>query len=246
MKRIIIIGASSGLGLRIAADFAAAGWKTGVAARRQEPLRELQSQYPDRVVTAEIDVTRPDATGRFDTLVETMGGMDVLLYASGVGFTDPELDDAKLRNTVAVNVDGFARIVSAAYRYFRNSLNPNRGQIAVITSVAATRGIGVSAAYSASKRFQQTFLEALRQLAYTQGVNVDITDIRPGFVRTPLLDESRTYPMIMTVPYAARLIERAIIRRRRTAYIDMRWGVAVGLWRLVPPCLWRRLRLDFN
>ena len=148
-----------------------------------------------------------------------MQGTVTLRYASGIGFTDPELDDTRIADTLQVNVVGFARIISAAYRHFRDSDNPCGGQIAAITSVAGTKGIGVSAAYSASKRFQQMFLNALRQLANQQKVNVAITDVRPGFVRTALLDENREYPMIMSVEYASRLIERAIVRRKKVAYI---------------------------
>lgn len=246
MKRIVIIGASSGMGRQIAADFAAAGWKVGVAARRLEPLQQLKSRFPDNIETACIDVTAPDAAGRFSRLVEQLDGMDLLLYASGIGFTDPELDDTRIADTLQVNVVGFARIISAAYRHFRDSDNPCGGQIAAITSVAGTKGIGVSAAYSASKRFQQMFLNALRQLANQQKVNVAITDVRPGFVRTALLDENREYPMIMSVEYASRLIERAIVRRKKVAYIDSRWGIVSELWAMLPECVWRHIRLEFN
>lgn len=246
MKRIVIIGASSGMGRQIAADFAAAGWKVGVAARRLEPLQQLKSRFPDNIETACIDVTASDAVGRFSRLVEQLDGMDLLLYASGIGFTDPELDDTRIADTLQVNVVGFARIISAAYRHFRDSDNPCGGQIAAITSVAGTKGIGVSAAYSASKRFQQMFLNALRQLANQQKVNVAITDVRPGFVRTALLDENREYPMIMSVEYASRLIEQAIVRRKKVAYIDSRWGIVSGLWTMLPECVWRHIRLEFN
>lgn len=245
MKKIIIIGASSGLGARIAADFAAAGWRVGVAARREKPLQKLREAYPANVVVKTIDVTAVDAVERFNELIRLTDGMDVMLYCAGVGFTDLQLDDARLVNTLAVNVTGFARLVSAAYRYFRDTADGDTpGQIAAITSVAGVKALGISAAYSASKAFGIRYLNALEQLAFRQQVNVCFTDIRPGFVRTPLLDDSRQYPMIMPVGYASRLIERAIVRRRRVAYIDWRWGVASNLWRLVPQRLWRHIALD--
>lgn len=246
MKKIVIVGASSGIGLQVAADFAAAGWRVGMAARRLEPMLAIKDLYPGRVEVAQIDVTAQDAPRLFTDLIEAIDGMDILLFASGTGFSDPELDDAKLLNTLEVNVVGFARIVAEAYKYFRATANLSQGQIAVISSVAATKGLGIAAAYSASKRFQVQFINSLEQLAYTQQVNVAFTDIRPGFVRTPLLKPDRNYPMIMPVAKAAKLIEQAIIRRKRVAVIDSRWRFVNDLWRLIPQRLWRHVEITFN
>ena len=243
MKKIIVIGASSGMGRRIATDFARMGWRVGVAARREDALREIRDQFPDRIVYRTIDVTAEDAVSRFLDLIEETGGMDILLYAAGCGWNDPDLDAAKTRRTLAVNVEGFTRNVNAAYIYYKDTANqPRPGQIAVITSIAGTKGIGVSAAYSASKRYQNTYLEALEQLARRQQVNVAITDIRPGFVDTALI-EGQSYPMTMSVNHVAPLIEKAILHRRHIVYIDSRWGILTALWRLIPRPLWRNLPL---
>ncbi len=243
MKRIIIIGASSGLGRRVALDFARYGFRVGVAARRENLLKSIKKEYPDRVEYMTIDVTAQNAVARFNQLIEKLDGMDILLYASGTGFQDPDLTDGKLEQTLRVNVVGFARIISAAYRYFRATANVHPGQIAAITSVAATKGIGIAAAYSSSKRFQQQFLDSLEQLAYNQQVNVRFTDIRPGFVRTDILDANKDYPMIMNVDYAAPLIEHAVLTCRRRATIDSRWLIVTTLWRMIPRCLWKRINL---
>ena len=245
MKRIVIIGASSGIGARVAVDFAAAGWRVGIAARRTDCLKEIKDLYPKQIEYLEIDVTAQDAVEKFYNLIELIDGMDILLYAAGVGFCDPELDLEKLNSTLQTNVVGYARILAAAYKYYRSTANLHTGQIAAITSVAGTKGIGVAAAYSASKRFQQTFLNALEQLAYQQQVNVALTDIRPGFVDTPLLAEGRDYPMLMTVDRVAPLIETAILRRRRVYTVDYRWRAVNALWRLVPQRLWRHIGLNW-
>ncbi|MCI9042758.1 MAG: SDR family NAD(P)-dependent oxidoreductase [Muribaculaceae bacterium] len=246
MKKIVIVGASSGIGFQVAADFARAGWRVGMAARRLEPMQAIKDQYPDHVEIASIDVTAPDAPQRFADLIEAIDGMDTLLFCSGTGFTDPELDDARIVNTLEVNVVGFARIVAEAYKYFRATASVEQGQIAVITSVAATKGLGIAASYSASKRFQVQFINSLEQLAYTQQVNVAFTDIRPGFVRTPILRDDRSYPMIMSVAEAAKLVERAVVARKRVAVIDSRWRIVAGLWSLIPQRLWRHVNVNFN
>lgn len=231
----------------MAADFARMGWRVGVAARRGELLKTLKDQFPDRVEYSEIDVTAPDAVERFNDLIETLDGMDVLLYAAGCGWYNPALDPADDERTVQVNVLGFTKIVNAAYRYYKQTANVSRGRIAVLTSVAGVKGLGISAAYSASKRYQWTYLQALDQLAHQQHVNVGITDIRPGFVRTDLLKNGPTdLPMVMSLDYVAPRVERAILRGYRVATIDSRWAVVTGLWRMIPACLWRRLAIDFG
>ncbi len=244
MKNILIIGASSGIGRRVAEDFALMGWRVGVAARREEPLKELQEKHPDNVVYETMDVTANDCVERFYRLIERMNGMDVLLFASGVGFQNPELQLSREVRTLETNVVGFARIVTAAYRYYRDTANDAPGRIAFISSVASTKGIGVAASYSASKRFQRTYIEALEQLAHKQRVNVKFTDIRPGFIRTPILDESRDYPLLMTLDYAAPLIELAIIRGKRVATVDWRWRLLCAAWRCIPSRWWVNMDID--
>lgn len=238
MKRIIVIGASSGMGRRVAEDFAKAGWRVGIAARNEERLREVKDIFPERVTYSVIDVTAQDAVKKFEDLIEQIGGMDILLFAAGTGWYNPELNTGKDEATIGVNITGFTRIVNAAFRYFAATANVSRGRIAAITSVAGVKGLGVSAAYSASKRYQWTYLQALDQLAHSRHVNVSITDIRPGFVDTPLLHGNRNYPMLMTVDYVAPMIEKAIMQRRRVVTIDSRWRVVSALWKAIPSCIW--------
>ena len=246
MKKIIIIGASSGIGFQVAADFAAMGWRVGMAARSLQSMDTLKQQYPGNIQTAYLDVTAEDALRRFGDLIEDIDGMDILLFASGVGFADPELDDAKTTNTLNVNVVGFARILAYAYKYFRDTANVHPGQIAAITSVAGTKAIGIAAAYSASKKFQQRYIDALDHLAHIQHVNIRFTDIRPGFVRTPLLRDDCDYPMIVTVAEAALCVEHAILKQRRIATVDSRWRIVNALWRLIPRPVWNHININLH
>ena len=97
------------------------------------------------------------------------------------------------------------------------------------------------ASYSASKSYQQAYLRALDQLSRLEHLDIRITDIRPGWIRTPLLDGQTAATMEMTLPYAVKRIARAIIRGKRVAVIDWRWNLLAGLWRLVPHWLWVKL-----
>jgi len=231
------------MGMRVATDFARLGWRVGIAARREERLKAIKELYPDRVEYMVMDVVAPDAVEKFYKLIELIDGMDYLLYAAGCGWFNPALDAERDDETIDVNVKGFTRIIIAAYKYYRDTADFRRGHIAAITSVAGMKGMGVSATYSASKRYQWTFLQALDQLAHQQRVNVRITDIRPGFVDTPLLGAHKSYPMEMSVDYVAPRLETAMLRGKRIAYIDSRWAVVTAMWRMVPDSLWRRIEL---
>ncbi|MCM1292249.1 MAG: SDR family NAD(P)-dependent oxidoreductase [Bacteroides sp.] len=243
-KRIVIIGASSGIGRRVALDLAGRGWRVGIAARRVDRLKEIAAKCSDRISYRAIDVGADDAVENMMALIDEIGGMDTLLYAAGVGYQDPDIDSEILDQTLRTNVDGFSRIITAAYKYLRTKKSKHKGQIAAITSIAGTKGIGLAAAYSATKRYEQIYLDAIDQLAHSRKEDITITDIRPGFIRTALLSDKRRYPMEMSLDYAVPRIERAIIKGKRVAIVDWRWAIVVELWRLVPQWIWNRLRLD--
>ena len=158
MKRAVIVGATSGLGLEVARLLLERGWSIGVAGRRVEALEQLRAVAPDRVRVRAIDVTQSDAPDRLHALIDDLGGMDLYFHSSGIGRQNPDLDPSIELSTVRTNGEGFVRMVTAAYRYFRTQ---GRGHIAAITSVAGTRGMGAAAAYSATKRFQRTNLLSL-------------------------------------------------------------------------------------
>ena len=85
MKRIIIIGATSGIGREVAKLYIARGWQVGVAGRRTDELENLRQEAPQQVYTETIDVTHDDAPTRLQSLIDKVGGMDVFLLSSGIG-----------------------------------------------------------------------------------------------------------------------------------------------------------------
>ncbi len=221
MKRIIIIGATSGIGLEVARCYLKDGWQVGVAGRREEELEKIRLSAPGQVCTQTIDVTREDAPFSLEQLITKMGGMDVFLLSSGIGKQNLSLQPDIELQTAATNVSGFIRMVNAAYHYFEQR---GKGHIAVISSIAGTKGLGSAPAYSATKRFQNTYIDALDQLAHMKKLNISFTDIRPGFVATPLLKDDK-YPLLMHTSQVASQIVKAISRRKRVAIIDWRYQI---------------------
>lgn len=250
MKRAIIIGATSGIGREVARALAQRGVVVGVAGRRADRLKELQGEFgEERVCIAEIDVTKEDATERLDALISKVGAPDLLLYASGIGKQNPELDlDIEL-NTVATNSVGMVRLVVHFLRYVKQSQAYNakhKAHIAVISSVAGTKGMGSAPAYSATKSMQSTYLSALAQYVRMYDVPAVFSDIRPGFVATEILNPNKRYPMLMSPATATRHILRGLRRRRRIIIFDWRFKLIVLLWRLIPRCVWERLTIVRN
>ncbi len=233
MKRAIVIGASSGIGLEVARLLKIKGWTVGVAARRVERLSEFEH-------TACIDVNDEKAGERLLELVEQTGGMDLYFHASGIGHQNRALDESIELQTVTTNGLGFTRMVGTAYRYMADH---GGGQIAVISSIAGTKGLGPAPAYSATKAFQNTYLQALEQLSNARHLNIRFTDLRPGFVGTDLLNDGNHYPMLLDKTKVARDIVTSIEKRRHIRVIDWRWRAITWMWRRIPRFIWRRLPL---
>lgn len=243
MKRAIIIGATSGIGQEVAKCLLQEGWHIGIAGRRQSALEVFQQTAPEQLVIQALDVTQEDANEKLNTLIAKLGGMDLFLLSSGIGFQNMKLDIDIELNTARTNVEGFTRMVDTAFSYFKEN---GGGHLAVISSIAGTKGLGVAPAYSATKRFQNTYIDALEQLAHLQKLNIHFTDIRPGFVATNLLNDGKHYPMLMKADKVGRLITRALNRNQRVAVIDWRYGFLVFFWRMIPRWLWKRLPIKTN
>lgn len=234
-RRAIVIGASSGIGREVAKLLMKDGWTVGVAARREDMLKEL-----DATAVEQIDVTKEDATMRLQALISRLGGMDLFFYASGIGKQNRELQEDIELATVQTNGIGFTRMIGEAYRFFAAQ---GSGHIAAITSIAGTKGLGPAPSYSATKAMQNVYLQALEQQAKSRGLNIRFTDIRPGFVDTALLSGDFHYPMMLKPEKVAKEIIDAINHHRHIRVIDWKYRLLTALWRRIPRWLWRRIRL---
>lgn len=119
MKRAIIIGATSGIGKEVARLLLQQGWYIGIAGRRTEALEALQTDSPKQVEIQRMDVTAEDAPMQLQRLIEKLGGMDLFFLSSGVGFQNRDLNPEIELNTAYTNVDGFIRMMTCAFHYFR-------------------------------------------------------------------------------------------------------------------------------
>lgn len=237
MKKIIIIGATSGIGYALAKLYAQSGWRVGVTGRRLECLEELYSHAPDRILYRQHDVMAEGQIAVVEDLMAEMGGADVIVYNSGVGIFNKHLDYAPEYQTIRVNVAGFVETATWAYRYFRAN---GGGHIVGVSSVAAIRGTGTAPAYAASKAFMASYMEGLRQKAHRDKKGVCITDIRPGFVDTPMTKQNKGMFWVTTPERAALQMKAAIEAKKRVAYVTKRWALVAFMLRLVPRFIYDR------
>lgn len=250
MRRAIIIGATSGIGRAVAVALLEQGWQVGIAGRREHLLKELESEAGgDHVVSEVMDVTQDSATEALDRLIERMGDVDLLLFASGIGRQNRALDEHIELSTVKTNCEGMVRIVDHFINHVRR--NPaytarRKAHVAVITSVAGTMGIGTAPAYSATKKMQSTYLVALSQLIRMERLPITLSDIRPGFVRTEILNPEKHYPMVISCERAAQYIIKGLARRKRIITFDWRYRCIVFFWRMIPRWLWERMTFVRN
>jgi short-subunit dehydrogenase len=256
MQKILIIGATSGIGRELARLYAAAGHRIGATGRRQELLDSLQLEYPDRILTATSDATAPDTARQLADLTQRLGGLDILIFNAGWGDLSDALDWNIDKPTVDINVNAFLAAVHFGWNYF---IQQGYGHLVTVSSIAGNRGNRHSPAYSAAKAFQSTYFEGLYIKARKMKIPLYVTDIQPGFVDTrpssDLLRHSppRPEPSLRSVltkgprfwvapaDKAARQIIRAIEKKRRVAHITHRWWIIAKLFRSIPGWLYYRI-----
>ncbi|MBO3698160.1 SDR family NAD(P)-dependent oxidoreductase [Roseivirga sp. E12] len=236
MKKAIVIGASSGIGRALAIQLAKADYCVGITGRRSAELQAIKAQQPDAFVVSAFDNTLPGLVENLNSLVTTLGGLDLLIISSGTGELNPDLDYGLEKPTIDLNVDAFTEIANWGYAYFKQQQS---GHMVGITSLAGLRGGRLAPAYNASKAYQINYLEGLRQKATSEKLNLVITDIRPGFVDTAMAKGEGIF-WLAHPEKAAKQIYGLIRRKRSKGYVTKRWRLFAGLVKLMPGGLYKR------
>lgn len=236
-RKIIIIGASSGIGKEMACLYASRGEQVAITGRRAGLLEAIRSEHPDQIITRPFDVMQPGSSEHLDALIQELGGLDLLIYNAGYGNARRELDWEIERLTTETNVNGFVAIINYAFTFF---CRKGYGQIALTSSVAALRGNSWSPAYSASKAYMSNYAEGLQIKAAKMHKAISITDIRPGFIDTKMSGGNKRFWMASPRKAAAQIVT-AIDRKKRIAYITRRWWLVAAIMRLLPYSIYRRL-----
>lgn len=236
-KKVIIIGASSGIGRELAILYANAGWRMGITGRREALLDELKDTFPDQVETAVFDVMGTDNIRHLEQLIQKLDGLDLLVYNAGYGEVSTTLDWSIDKTTVLTNVNGFIEMINFTFNYFKQQ---GHGQIAATSSIASLAGNHFAPAYSASKAFMSNYMEGLYLKAKKNKLRINITDIQPGFVKTTM---ARGPARFWEAPAAkaARQMMDAIEAKKFRVYITKRWWLVAQLIKMLPGWLYRKM-----
>lgn len=235
-KRIIIIGATSGIGRALAEHYAKTGCRVGISGRREYLLDAIHEHFPNHIVTECFDVQGSDNIQHLQSLIEKTGGMDILIYNAGFGDPNQTLDWHIEKTTYETNVKGFLEIVHFAFNFF---VQQGHGQIAATSSVAANRGNGLAPAYSASKAFMSVYMEGLLMKAAKMKVNITITDIQPGFIASKTAKNKVFW--VTPVDKAVQQMAKGIDKKKFRVYISRRWRIIAWIMKRVPSFVWHKL-----
>ncbi len=238
MKRAVVVGASSGIGREVALELSRRGYRLGLAARRINLLENLKNELPGPSEIEMMDLAQPEETiARLGRLVESLGGMDLIVISSGTGHINKELEWSPEKETIEVNALGFAAVAGFAARYF---LARGEGHIAGISSIAALRGSADAPAYAATKAFASNYLEGIRVRMRKAGARVTVTDVKPGFVDTAMAQGDGLF-WVAPPRKAAEQICRAIRKKKSHVYVTRRWRLVAWLFKSLPGRIYARI-----
>ncbi len=239
--RVVISGASSGLGLALARHYLERGATVAAIARRGDLLQALAAEFPSRVSVYMLDVRdAPALRAAAVDFIARVGVPDIVIANAGVSIgtlTRHAEDNNVFQHVLDINVQG-------ALHTFQPFLEPmraaGRGRLAGIASVAGFRGLPGAGAYSASKAALISYLESLR--LEMRGSGVRVVTICPGYIRTPMTGIN-PYPMpfMLEADDAARRIARVIERGCSFKVVPWQMALVGRILKWLPNWLYDRL-----
>lgn len=252
-KVIIITGASSGIGLACAREFARRGAKLALAARSMDKLLEIEAELKTEnidVICVKTDVSsESDCKHLIDKTIKSFGKIDILINNAGISmralFKDVDLN--VLKQLMDVNFWGTVYCT----KYALPHILEQKGSVVGVSSIAGYVGLPARTGYSSSKFAMHGFLEALRVENLKTGLHVLIA--APGFtasnVRKSALtadgsnqgETPRKEEKMMTAEEVARHMAKAIIKRKPTLILTFVEGKVTVFLKKFAPGLLRKL-----
>lgn len=246
MKKILIIGATSAIAEATARLWAAGGHRLYLIGRNDERLvtiaADLKIRGAEFVHYAALDLNDFTQHGTaLDAASNALEGLDIVLIAHGtLGNQQTCEQDFNITlqelNTNAISVISLLTHLASRFEAMKH------GSIAVISSVAGDRGRQSNYVYGTAKGAVTIFLQGLRNRLHKSGVQV--LTIKPGFVDSPMTAAIDKKGLLWAKPEAvARNIIKGIEVRRNVIYAPWFWVAIMGVIRLIPEAIFKKLKL---
>jgi short-subunit dehydrogenase len=244
MRRVIITGASSGIGAALARCYAESEVTLGLIARRESALQALAAQLSVPAQLFPMDVRDGTAMrAAAAAFIARHGCPDLVIANAGVStgtLTEAPEDLATFKDVLDINVLGMVNTFQPFIAAMRAS---GRGTLVGIASVAGYRGLPGAAAYSASKAAAISYLESLRVELRASGIKV-IT-ICPGYIATPMTARNPySMPFLLSADAAARAMLKIIDSGKTFAVMPWQMAIVARVLRVLPNWLYDRLFND--
>ncbi|CAH1905951.1 Oxidoreductase, short-chain dehydrogenase/reductase family [Candidatus Nitrotoga sp. HW29] len=236
--RVVISGASGGLGLALARYYLGQGAMVGVFARRADCLQDLFKQFPRQVFCYPLDVRDSTAVqAAAQSFIARAGVPDIVIANAGISvgtLTEYAEDIDVFQQVMDINMSGVLKTFQPFLIPMRET---GQGLLVGIASVAGFRGLPGAGAYSASKAALIAYMESLR--VELRGSGMRAVTICPGYIKTPMTAVN-PYPMpfILSADEAARRIARVIASGKSFAVVPWQMGLVGRVLKLLPNWLY--------
>lgn len=228
--KVLITGATSGIGRQLAQDYFAEGHEVWAVGRNPNALEELKNRG---MHTGQVDLTDRDASLEW---FASLDGVDLAILNAGTcEYIDlPDFDSRLVARVMRANVESLAVSVEGVLPLLRKSQSPH---LAIVGSSAAYVPLPRAEAYGGSKAAVAYIADTLRIGLSRE--HIDVSLICPGFVKTPLTDlNDFPMPMRISVEEASSYIRRGLARRRKEIHFPRRFTVILKLAGLLPRSIW--------
>lgn len=246
MKNWIVIGATSGIAESVSRLWAARGYKLFLVARDESRLNaqvaDMNVRGADQVEAFVMDVVDSSRHSVcFEAAVSAFGHIDGIFIAHGT-LPDQKACEADYQTAlreIEVNALSVISLCTYAANYFEKE---QRGDIAVISSVAGDRGRQSNYVYGAAKGMVSLYLQGLRNRLCKSGVHV--TTIKPGFVDTPMTANfEKGGPLWATPDQIAHGIVASIDKQRNSVYLPWFWWGIMAIIKSIPEFVFKKLSM---
>jgi len=237
MKKVIIVGGSSGIWEQLAKDMTSKWYIVGVTWRRKELLEKIRKQHNNKIEIQDFDVSDTKiATEQMENLLKKIWWMDILVLSAGTWQENFNLDFDIEYETIKTNIIGWTNIIDWATKYF---IKQWFWHVVAITSIASLRGTWWCPSYNATKAYQSNYIESLRLNVDKRNLPIQILEVQPWFVDTRMAQWNLFW--VCSVPKASKQILQAIEKWKKHIYVSKKWRLLAWLMKIIPYKIYKNI-----